>query len=259
MNIRAFTYEHFESFTDADFGESLHEMREAVATGKIIPPEMKPEIPPETQPEPSFTQQELEIAKSLAREEGIREGLEQAKKKYEEEKLANDNKTNEVLDKLNLLIASMIDSVEQRKQKTTEQIARISFAIAKSVCGRLPEDVVQAEIQSVIDESLKKFDRKEPIKIWLNPKNVADLNDKFTQAEVNGDEVLEPGDFRIEWNNGFAHRSLKKLWNEVEATISRHSTSPHESEEAEPAEGKTGDLTPAENTEQQITEEGKND
>jgi flagellar biosynthesis/type III secretory pathway protein FliH len=218
MNIKAFTYEIFGDFEDVAFTENAPKK----SLGEVAP-EVKAEVAPEVIA-PTFSQEEVEMAKNLAREEGIRQGYEEARIKFEEDKKANDAKATELLDKLNFQIAGLAKQNEQKKKNTTDEIAKIAFSIAKTVCGKMPNQYIEEEIRSIINQSLEKFDRGEKVKIWLNPKNAADLNDKFTHAELNSDEGLELGDFRIEWNNGFAERNMKKLWEEVEATISRHSS-----------------------------------
>lgn len=218
MNIRAFTYEALGDFEAVGFVESAPRK----SNKEVVAEEVKVEEIPEIVV-PTFSQEELDLAKSLAREEGLRQGYDEAKAKFEEDKKASDTKTSELLDKLNFQIATLAKQSEQKKKTTTDEIAKIAFSIAKSVCSKVPNQYIEEEIHSIINQSLDKFDRGEKVKIWLNPKNAADLNDKFTHAELNSDEGLELGDFRIEWTNGFAERNMKKLWEEVEATIGRHS------------------------------------
>lgn len=219
MNIRAFTYEALGGFEEVGFVESAPKK----SAKDIVPEEVRIEEVPEIIV-PTFSQEDIDLAKSLALEEGIRQGYDEAKARFEADKKEAEIKTSELLEKLNFQIAALAKNSEQNKKNTTDEIAKIAFAIAKSVCSKVPNQYIEEEIHSIINQSLDKFDRGEKVKIWLNPKNAADLNDKFTHAELNSDESLELGDFRIEWSNGFAQRSIKKLWEEVETVINRHSS-----------------------------------
>ncbi len=217
MAIKTFTYQGFEElFVEA---ANLNEAAAKIeAVGAVT----------ELRHQPIFTAEEMEMAKTLAKVDGIKEGYEQAKKDFEEEKLKSADtdkaRTLELIEKINFEISVLNFRGQTAKQKFMEKIGQLALGIAKKVCGSISDQVIEKEISAIINESVGKLDTIKGVKIYLNQQNALNLNDKFTQGTVNVDENMQLGEFRIEWQNGFAERDVKKLWKTIEEICGRHSS-----------------------------------
>ena len=233
MNVRSYNYEGF------DFAAKAIESFDAPKAAHI--PIQAPA------PRPMFTTEDVELAKSLAREEGIREGQEHAKKQYEEEKNSSEAQialtSAQALEKINAKLAELSEESESSRARFSERVGQLALAIAQKVCGDVSTEIIEKQISVIINESVARLDGADKIKIHLNAKNAAHLNNKFTIGEVVEDEKMQLGDFRIEWQNGFAQRDVKKLWQSISEICSRQSSL----EENEPEELQ----------EQTITKEGE--
>lgn len=235
MNVRSFTYQGFES--------GSHDV--AANTQKL---ELKPIVQEQEviAPRPMFTTEDMELAKTLAREEGIREGAEAAKKQFEQEKLTADAQSKAAAEQaitgINLQLQALLAESQANKQKFSDRMGQLALSIAQKVCGDVSAKIVEEQIANIIKESLEKIDSKDEVKIFVNNENVQHLNDKFTGAAVNGDQKMQAGDFRIEWKNGFAERDIKKLWKSIGEICSRHSSLEENEEEINSNELNTNEL-----------------
>jgi len=234
MNVRSFTYEGFE------LGKAPIEVLEMPKHVPIAAPA----------PRPMFTTEEIELAKTLAREEGTREGYEKAKAEFDEKQTgieAVEKAASEQLaQNISLQLTVLADESRTSKQKFSERMGQLALEIARKVSGDVEDSVVEAGISAIIKESVGKLDADDRINIYLSAKNSESLNDKFTGATVSVDEKMESGDFRIEWNNGYAERDVKKLWKAISEICSRHSSL---------EENEIQEVTEVTTTEQNITKE----
>lgn len=215
MNVKTFTYQGFDS--------ELPTMQAFDAPSAVLAPVAAPA------PRPMFTTEDMELAKTLAREEGAREAYEKAKKEFDDKQAsaeaAEQQIIGQLLQNINIQMQVMIDEAKNSKQKFSDRLAQLALSIAEKVSGDVVADkTVEAGIAVIIKESIGKLDQDEKINIYLNAKNAAALNDKFTPHAVIVDENLQPGDFRVEWNNGYAERDVKKLWKSISEICSRHSS-----------------------------------
>ncbi len=224
MNIKQFTYEIFDGVANTAniagsyIAESFKSKSRQDATGTQTE-EVIEQAPPAA---PTFSAEELEVAKGLAREEGITQGYEQAKKQFEEKQVEKETKISELLAGLGAEISRIGAEIESRKEVLTRDLADLAVSLARQICNNLPEETIKSQMESLIKESLATLDDGQKVKITLSPNNAQELNGKFTGAELKTDESLANGDFRIEWQNGYLERDTKKLWSNMEGILSKH-------------------------------------
>lgn len=237
MNIKQFTYEIFDGVASAGsfLADSIKSKRQEA---NDIQPEIAAEAPP---PAPTFSADEVEIAKNLAREEGIQQGYAQAKKQFEEQQAEKETKLASVVAALATEIERVNAKINERKSLFTSEFAEIGVSLAKQIVGNLPEETLKAQTEALIKESLSGFDDDQKIKITLSPKNAAELNGKFTGVELKASQEIADGDFRIEWQNGYLERDTEKLWNNMQNILSKHFVKIHTGEHIDTisAEAKT--------------------
>ena len=227
MNVSNFTYESFEGSGNHDpvFFEDLNALGKKPETKKSEKVQEVIEAPKPVAM--TFTQEELDLAKALAKEEGRREGAEEAANKHQQDKARleaeEQQKVSGLLEKINFELFELMRITKQSEEGFKNELSHVAFAIAKKVCSKVAAEYLEQEIRSMVSEVLAGFNSDEKLKIYLNPKNAAHLNDKFTHTELNIDESMEEGDFRVEWKSGFAERSTRKILVEIEKICSLHS------------------------------------
>ena len=236
MNIRQFTYEIFDGVANTaniagSYITESFKSKKQEATN-IQPEQALEQAPPQA---PTFSAEELEVARNLAREEGISQGYDQAKKQFEERQAAADTRLGELVNNLGAEIQRISGEVETRKNLLSRDFADLALSLAKQICENLPEATLTVQLESLIKESLATLDEGQKIKITVNPKNAAELNGKFTGVELKTAEELAPGDFRIEWQNGYLERDTKKLWGNMEQILSKHFATTETTEENNPS------------------------
>ncbi len=213
MNVKSFTYQGFES-------DVLSQVQTYEA------PKLAPV--PAPAPRPMFTTEEIELAKTLAREEGMREGYDKAKNELDEKLAGVEAAEKAALDKLveniGVQLTVMAQESTNNKHKFSERLGQLALSIARKVSGDVADKAIEAGIAEIIKESVGKLDSNDKINVYLSAKNSTALNDKFTGAAVSVDDKMEAGDFRIEWQNGFAERDVKKLWESISEICGRHSS-----------------------------------
>lgn len=168
---------------------------------------------------PSFSEEEMEMAKKLAKEEGLREGEQagiQKAKAEQDEKVAKElADVSRILQSLNGEIAKIEVQISEAAQKFEQESIALAFAVAKKASNvNLSEQSVQ-EIEEQVRQHLEKVTTTEKPKLIVHP-GVADfLSDKLTSCEVVKDGELQVDDFKLDWSAGFAEKKIDSLWKEI--------------------------------------------
>lgn len=232
MNIKQFTYEIFDSLTHggSKAGSFVTDLKSKRQDANNIQPGTDEQAPPQAQ---TFSADEVELAKNLAREEGISQGYAQAKKQAEEQNAEKETKIASVVAALATEIERVNNKIDERKSLLTAEFSDIAVSLAKQICNNLPSDAMLTQTQSLIKEALDSLDDSQRIKITLSPKNAAELNGKFTGVELKPLAEIAEGDFRIEWQNGYLERDTQKLWDNMQAVLSKHFAKTHTGEKIE--------------------------
>jgi len=220
-NIKPFFYEVLDGFASASgiiSGNANNDKAPATLVGVNKEEEQEPAPPPA----PTFSAEELEVAKNLAHEEGITKGYADAKAAFEREQEEKNTKLNELTSKLLEQVAIMNEQIKQRQSLLTKEFADMAISAAKTICKNLDESVYSEQLEGYVKQALEQASDASNIKIFLNPKNAAELNDKFTGMAVNAKEEIAIGDFRIEWQNGYSERDTGKIWEGLEQVMAKH-------------------------------------
>lgn len=216
--IKPFLYEVLDGFAHA--GGLIRSKEKSLAVpAEEIQEEVQELAPP---PAPTFSLEELEVAKNLAREEGISKGYADAKTAFETQQQEQNTKIAELTNKLAEEITVIKAQIEQRQNLFNQDFAQISVSLAKAICSNLDEKLYLEQAESLIKQALSGVEEGQKIKITLNPKNAAELNDKFTGITLNASEDIALGDFRVEWQNGYLEHDSAKIWAEMEQILTKH-------------------------------------
>ena len=213
-SVKNFTYQGFDDFNVAPI------------VAVVIP---QPEIAEFTAPvsQPIFTVEDMELAKTLARDEGVQMGRKEAEKDFAAgvtaAEVEEEVRIADLLEKINIQLMELNLKSAVSNEKLINETSEVAISIAKKVCGKITLGMLESDVGVLIEELKDKLGDNEIVNIFLHPENFAELNSKFTNASLNMDEKIAVGDFRVEWKNGFAEKNLVNLWKTIEEVCSRHS------------------------------------
>lgn len=204
MHIKKYTYEGF------DFDEALADAAPVVNDNKPkeITPEAKPESVKEVAPPAIYTEEQMQKAKELAKNEGINLGQEQARAQFLDSEAKKMESLLAIANKIEQKVAQIASETEQKILGLTENLLPLAVAAAKKANPN--------NLEEFIAEYLKKLSSKEKIQIFVSPQNADMLIGKFANTDVMADENLHNADFKIMWNGGYAERNLQEIWQEIE-------------------------------------------
>lgn len=202
-------------------------------------PEPEPEPPP-----PTFSEEEMNVSRQLAFQEGHQIGLSEAAE-------AADTKTAAALETL----AANFGQVFQAQAKAQDDNARNAVRVAMSVVRKLfpasSAQFAEAEIAHTVAEVIGQILDEPRIIVRVAPTLETVLKSRLEQVAsdrgfegrvvVQGDARVAAGDCRIEWTDGGAERDQARLMTEIEALVERSLTPPSVAADGDVAE--TGEDT----------------
>lgn len=208
MQVKKFIYEYL------DIGEAG-----ILASGNndnrpVLEADLVPDVPfVDNTPKPVYTEEEMQLGKNLSKDEGIRMGQELAKSQFLDSEAKKTEELMALVQKLEAQIAETTAETQGKVSGLVEKLKIVALAAAKKVTGAEGNAEL---LEGYIGEQLKKLSSKGEMKIIVNPASADLLAGKFKAAQVTADENVTAGDFRIEWDGGFAERNADAIWKEVE-------------------------------------------
>lgn len=188
------------------------------------------EIPPSAPPPPTFSEQELELAREQAYQEGL--GAGRAEALTDAEKAAQDMaaSTKTLLDIISNRVTLAGESHLHYLRSQTEVMTRTVLAIARKIAGDALKREPLASVEGLLAECMGLIAGNEVISIVVAPEKADMLRQSLDtlkgqvqgfkgEIEITADASLGEHDCRLEWNNGQAERNIEELWNNVEALI----------------------------------------
>lgn len=183
--------------------------------------EEEEEIPPP----PTFSEEELATAKKEAFEQGRQEGHDTATK------AARESQTKRIADALEK-IATDTAVLFQQEQQRAELYEREAVALALKTFERLfpfyQEKFGFDELKETMSNILQKQQNHRKIAVHVKPDNVAGVEKLLTELttkglkgefSVQGDETLDEGTCRMEWDDGGATRDPDALAEEIQSLM----------------------------------------
>jgi len=175
-------------------------------------------------PPPMFTEEDVNVARDMAYEEGRRRGLTEAA----------DSATQQTSVALAAIAAQMADLAARQVEageEASRNAVRVALAAFKKMLPSLADATAIDEIVRVVGEVVGQvLDEPriivrvatalaEPLRARLD--EVADSHGFEGRVVLQPDARLATGDCRIEWADGGAQRDQARLAAEIEATIER--------------------------------------
>ncbi len=191
-------------------------------------PETEADDEVEAEPEievPTFSEEDLEHARTEGHEAGREEGRRDAA-------AATEQRLVEGVDQLSEQLSQIIDTQHEANQEIAREMVSVAVGIAKKMFPDLNARNALGEIEKIVQETLNAINEEPRVQIFVHP----DLREPFGErlaaiaskagydgkVFVNPDGSLDLGDCRIEWSNGSAIRDTAKLWEMVDEIIDRN-------------------------------------
>jgi flagellar assembly protein FliH len=183
---------------------------------------------PEEPPAPTFSEEELETAKTAAYDEGRRDGLEAGRKEVQEDVDA------QMADALEVLAERIAPLFEQQRH-AHERASALMVTIARDIFERLmpayvtrhgDEEViglVSASLSNLQDVGKLTVRVAEPVADPLRERLEATVRGSGFEGTLNvvGDPGMARGDAAIDWGTGGAERRYSEIWADIEGAVQR--------------------------------------
>ncbi len=195
------------------------------------PPEPVVELPPEPlepepPPPPTFSEAELETAKTQAHAQGFAEGLAKARAELQ---TSEQRVQNELLDKLGQRLAELMSEQIARVEQSRAMVLQIAVTITRKL---LPASVArhgQTEIEAAVQAVLAQLVHEPRVVVRVHDSQLdavtATLEPQAQQRGLGGrlvflvDSALGPADCKVEWADGGLERDTSRLWQQVDKAV----------------------------------------
>jgi flagellar assembly protein FliH len=218
---------------DLDFGPPQAK-RQAPSAGE---PEaaMMEEPEPDLPPPPTFTEEDLQVVREAAYEEGHRNGMTEANETQQALLAASLERISNAL--------AMLDAAQADANDANQRVAaRVAMAVLKKVLPATCEEHAFEEIVRTVQECLPNVLDEPRIIVRVDSSLVDPLRERLEQSAiehgfegrvvVQTDARVPMGDCRVEWTDGGAERDQARLIADVEAAVNRALAEPdHRPEE----------------------------
>ena len=177
---------------------------------------------PELPPEPTFSEDEIALARAQGFAEGRTEGI-------AEMQTALDHRTAALVETMVEQLRKL-DSAQAASARTAElRLLGLAGAITKKVVPPIICNAAQASVEEVIRECLPKLMDEPRVVIRVHPTLMDELRGKIdTLAAKSGfagdlillpDDDFSPADCLVEWADGGAEKSVTNMWSDIERII----------------------------------------
>lgn len=213
----------FDFFSLRDFSASAEEPPPQIEIAPVI------EEAPPPPPPPTFSEKELDTAKTQAREEGYHRGLEEGSLRARRADADQEVLLMGVMKQACEAVTAFRAEYEQQIETQKEVLTRLAVAVAKHVAGAAMRTAPEVPVSHMISECLPMLLAEPRIVITIHPSIIARMKDRLEevgrQAGYDGtlilepDDTLNPADCHIQWRGGSAHSSLEDTWRIVEEKL----------------------------------------
>lgn len=185
------------------------------------PARQKPVLPPA----PSFSEDELNAARAVARAEGVAAGR-------AEQAAENEARLAQSLEQVADRLAALRDQLAADEQRLRADAAALGHAIARRLCEALTAQLPLAEMTALVGDCLSDLRDEPRVIIHVADSLLGEARGRFEtlaadmafpgQVVVLADRRLAPGDVSIDWTNGGILRDGAALAEAVASAVNRY-------------------------------------
>ncbi len=174
---------------------------------------------------PTFSEEDLEIARKEGFQAGKEEGLNASLDSIERQVSAT-------LGKMETEITRLIDGQKETNDETAHLALSVAVSIARKMLPEMASRNALEEIGLVIENILPRIIDEPRLTVRVHGDVEADVNSRLETLAanagfeglvvVNPDNELDIGDCRLEWSCGGAERNAEALWRDIDGIIARN-------------------------------------
>lgn len=195
----------------------------------VVEPAAVEEVIEAEPPPPTFSEEELGIAREAAFEQGRQAGFNEASE-------ATDRLIATALTSLSTQMDAVFRGQEEANDLNARNAVKVALAVVRKMLPAACEKHAFDEVARVVEEVVGHILDEpriivrvaallvEPVRERLEA--VAERQGFEGRVVVQADARLTPGDARVEWTDGGAERDQARLMGEIEATMERAMASP---------------------------------
>jgi len=182
----------------------------------LAPPEPEPPLPP------TFSEEELEQARSAGFTEGRTQGLIEAQASIERQ-------TAMALERMTQGFQDLFAQHHRFREDIGRDAAQLSHTIARKICPELAQRNALVEIEALTRQAVEYLTDEPRVFVRMNQSSMQALGERLEavmrsaafegQVLLRTENSLCDGDCRIEWANGGAERLTDQLWRQVDDMV----------------------------------------
>lgn len=175
-------------------------------------------------PPPTFSEAEVEAARKDGYDRGKRDGLAEAQ-------ASREKFVATLLETISKSFATLFNAERERETKYETEAAILSRAIFGKLFPALNAKHGLTEVETVIARVLEGARETPQIQVEVHPDYIADIETHarhvlaglhgIGEITVTGNFALGPGDCKLQWPAGGAHRAAAALATEIEKELAR--------------------------------------
>jgi flagellar assembly protein FliH len=185
--------------------------------------EHAPAPPP---PPPTFSEMEMERAKRAAFDEGVAEGIQRARDDLERMRIEAEQRLAEQMRLVGERLATAAQIFNEQRETQTQELHALAYGIARKVAAESLSANAAPVLEAMVRQCLPHLLSHPAVLIRVHPDSHAELEACFNRLgkeagyegllTLRGDDALQSGDIRVEWQFGSAERQLSTLLNELD-------------------------------------------
>jgi len=173
---------------------------------------------------PTFSEEDLNVAKQIALKQGIQEGKAEIMGAIERE-------INSSLDTISLKLENLIQVHKEWTEAINKDTLRLAHAIMKKLAPQLTRNGELNEVERTIAHAFQFINKQPKVLIQVSQHLKKPLQEKInlisSRANFDGqvilvvDNELARDDCRIKWDSGEMERSMSTTWDQIDKIVDR--------------------------------------
>lgn len=206
------------------FELSFDAPEEKVEAGLRLDGQMLDEPIEELPPPPTYSEEELTLARDQAFEGGRQAG-------FQEAEASTERRMATALEAL----AAQLAVIKAAQDEANDLMMKDAVTVAVAVMRKLAPEWIRRngldEIENVVQQCLAQIDKDIRVTIRTNPLECDAVRDRAQRVALetsfdgklifSPDSRVNPGDCRLDWGDGGAERDQARIWAEIDAIVAR--------------------------------------
>lgn len=212
-----------------DFG-TLRDFRGPIQFAPPPAPE-ETEAPPPPPPAPTFSEEELQLARIEAKKLGYNEGFLAGQAQAQSEADAEAASAQLALQTISQQVAALSGTYAEVLKRQSLDVSELVLMIAKKVADEALLINSVDTIAALVTSCLPAIYTRPRITVEMNPATMKRASDAVQEhiralgyeGEVlfRGNPAIAVADARVDWGSGYAERSTDALWRDIEMLLAR--------------------------------------